>query len=322
MSLLPSATELVAAILREAEPGTVSLVGRSHECDWPEDLVNDLPVLTKSKIKWTSSADVDRQVREELDAGNGLYSLDENALRDVRPDVIVTQSLCKVCSVDYCLVQAIAFNLNPTPEIVDTNPSSIEDVVDDLRRIGKGIGQQSAGEKAARRLQQRIDAASSSSLKKNLIVNTYSIPAIAFLEWTDPLFVGGHWTPQLIELAGATHPLNPCLEARGAHKSRTVSQEEFSEADPDIIIIAPCGLNLKEARAEATALEKQDWWKSLRAVQDGMVWVVDGNQMFNRPGPRLVEALEWLVSVVKKTHSLEDHGVHEFPAEQLVLAQR
>ena len=166
-------------------------------------------MLTASKIKFTTSADVDRQVKEELGAGNGLYSVDTPLLRTLRPDVIVTQSLCKVCSVDYCKVEAIAEGMDPRPSLVDTNPTSLEEVLRDLRRVGTALGLADAAERAAARLQARIDAAVAEAKALGQSEGG-SPPKVGFCEWTDPIFVGGHWTPQLIEMAGAQHPLNPC----------------------------------------------------------------------------------------------------------------
>ena len=323
VSLLPSATELIAVVLKEAEPNAAVLVGRSHECDWPEDLVNGLPMLTSSKIRWTSSADVDRQVREQLSTSNGLYSVDEELLQSLKPDVIVTQSLCKVCSVDYCLVEAISTRLDPSPKVVDTNPTNLEDVLQDLRRIGYAIGLSSAGEKAAQKLENRINAVAKipwnvSLREKNTTNGGVDRPAskvVGFMEWTEPIFVGGHWTPQIIELAGGLHPLNPCLSpGKGAGKSITVTTQDFKAIDPDVIVIAPCGLDLTKTKEEVDPLTKEDWWKSMRAVQNKDVWIVDGNQMFNRPGPRLIEALEWLVPLLE---GRLDDLPKDFPAERL-----
>ena len=282
----------------------------SHECDYPT-CYSTLPTLTASKIKATTSADIDTQVREQLAAGKGLYSVDTALLTDLRPDVIVTQSLCKVCSVDYCLVEDIASHLHPRPRLVDTNPTSLEEVLRDVQRVADAMGLSTAGESAVARLQQRIDAAvavASNALKKNN--GGYKRPVVGFCEWTDPIFCGGHWTPQLIELAGGSHPLNPCTKNSssndgssgiggiGVGPSFTVSGEDFAAVDPDVIVIACCGFDIPTTVKEMTSLVTQPWWQGLKAVVNQQVWVVDGNQMFNRPGPRLVDALEWLVAVL------------------------
>lgn len=318
VSLLPSATELIAYIIQEhrhtTQTGDASLpsidaqlVGVSHECDHPEDMgVLDLPHLTSSTITFTDSKDVDAQVRKHLDTGEGLYSVDVELLKTLQPDVIVTQSLCKVCSVDYCVVESLASGMDPQPRLVDTNPQNLEQVLEDITKIGEALCVPEAAKRLRDRLEYRI-ATVASVTKSNS-----SLPRknVALLEWTDPIFVGGHWTPQLLRIAGAEHPLNPCTaEGQGAGKSITVEVDALTQSNPDIIIIAPCGLNMEKTLEEAQAcLFSKPWWKEKIHAK---VYCVDGNQMFNRPGPRLVDALEWLC------HILQNHpspGVENFPA--------
>lgn len=329
-SLLPSATELIHVVIEEAKAMAggadigVELVGReflklpcpspplrphlttrpslpaprspgSHECDWPPE-VTSLPALTASTIKFTTSADVDRQVRDELATGAGLYSVDAPLLASLRPTVVVTQSLCKVCSVDYCKVEAIAAGLNPPPALVDTNPTCLAEVIRDLRRVAAALGLEAAGEAAAGKLEARVGAAVGAAAR---LKPPRARPLrVGFCEWTDPIFCGGHWTPELIELAGGVHPLNPCTSFKGAPASFAVAGDNFAAVDPDVIVVACCGLDIPTTRREMAPLVGQPWWPGLSAVRGGRVWVVDGNQMFNRPGPRLVDALEWLVAVL------------------------
>jgi iron complex transport system substrate-binding protein len=354
ISLLPSATELIHSVLEEAQrqagdiPINVELVGRSHECDWPE-LYSNLPMLTASKIKSTTSEDIDRQVREQLAAGNGLYSVDKDVLIKLKPDVIVTQSLCKVCSVDYCLVEDITSGMSPKPILVDTNPQNVSEVLRDLRRVAAALGLKTAGDAAVAKLEQRIINAMTLAVDAKKEKNIDTDTKVGFLEWTVPIFCGGHWTPQIIEMAGASHPLNPCKcdtigttndtsdllkggndigfseddtlmsskgRSRGAGPSFTVPQEDFVALDPDVIVVACCGFDIPRTKQEMKpALTENAWWKELRAVKEGRVWVVDGNQMFNRPGPRLVDALEWLVSMLYGMSEVCPVG---FPAEKWV----
>lgn len=319
VSLLPSATELIHSVLEEAQrlagdtKINAQLVGRSHECDWPEEYGN-LPMLTASKIQSTTSDDIDKQVREQLAAGKGLYTVDKELLIKLKPDVIVTQSLCKVCSVDYCLVEDITSGMSPKPLLVDTNPSSLSEVLRDLHRVASALGLEPAGEAAVAKLTQRINNAkhAASNAKKE------KTSKVGFLEWTVPIFCGGHWTPEIIEMAGASHPLNPCGydtsgSNLGAGPSFTVPPEDFVALDPDVIVIAPCGFDIPRTKLEMPALVENSWWKELRAVKEKNVWVVDGNQMFNRPGPRLVDALEWLVSVLYNIPEICSPG---FPVEK------
>jgi ABC-type Fe3+-hydroxamate transport system substrate-binding protein len=295
-SLLPSATEILCAI----EGGSELLVGRSHECDFPAPPqhagLQRLPVLTSQKTHATTSADIDRQVREALhkDGGDGadagaasasLYSLDGDLLRKLRPDVILTQDLCEVCSIDLNAVRAIARELNPQPAIISLNPASLEDVFDDVLRVGEAVGLGPAARETVVALRERYWSARD-------FVNPYIEGAeVAFLEWMDPLFCAGHWTPQLIETAGGRHSLN-----RAGEKSRRIAIEELVEVMPQRLIICPCGYTIEHTQRELDTLTSQRWWRTLPAVQDGEVVIVDGSAMFNRPGPRLVEAYCWLVS--------------------------
>lgn len=331
VSLLPSATETLGAILSSGTQGRgggggnvsgpiahVELIGRSHECDHP-DWAHDLPVLTRPATDFVSegAAGVDRAVSEALASGRSLYSLDEELLARLRPDLILTQNLCEVCSIDLATVRRVAGRITPAPGIVSLNPGSFEAVLDDVLTVGAATGLGPEAERVVAALRERLGRAAD-------FVNPYADgPSVAFLEWTDPLFVGGHWTPQLIEMAGGRHPLNPTGERaalveagrsrfagadgaeptdpapvggfRGAGKSRRVTREELIESAPEALIVCPCGLSLAQAREEASRLLEQRWVRELPAVRAGRVAVVDGNQMFNRPGPRLVDAFEWLV---------------------------
>ncbi|KDO19936.1 hypothetical protein SPRG_14843 [Saprolegnia parasitica CBS 223.65] len=321
VSLLPSATELVYYVLcqlDEDDPAGAphaQLVGRSHECDWPEALVAGVPMLTASQIKFTTSAEVDAQVRAQLSTGVGLYSVRLELLQSLSPDFIVTQSLCKVCSVDYCMVDELTAGMSPRPVLIDTNPMSVNDVLADIRRIATTLGFHDAGQRVVAALQRRIDVA-------RAIVAAKLLPgmrrrSIGFCEWTDPIFCGGHWTPQLIEMAGAVHPLNvtTCGPETGAHPSRSIPASEFIASDPDIIVVAPCGLDMDATKRELAPLIHHAWWKQLRAVREGRVYLVNGNHMFNRPGPRLVDALEWLVAMLWDVPSA---CAFDFPAEKWV----
>lgn len=299
ISLLPSATESLCAI-----GGEHLLVGRSHECDYPET-VKRLPVLTSQSIPAdlaTDPAAIDAKVREQLASGQSLYTVHEQLLRDLKPDLILTQDLCEVCSIDLKAVRRIADSLSPRPEIVSLNPQTFEGVLDDLYTIGVACSFEKQAVETVARLRERMFAAAE-------FVNAFEDgPSVVFLEWTDPLFVGGHWTPQLIERAGARHPLNapipkenagaatgPQMAERIAGKSIRVAPEVVEALNPDAIIIAPCGMNLAHTRTCAHALAQQAWFANLKAARTGRVALVDGNQMFNRPGPRLVDAFEFLV---------------------------
>jgi ABC-type Fe3+-hydroxamate transport system substrate-binding protein len=299
VSLLPSATEILDAI-----GGITLLVGKSHECDHPAEVAR-LPVLTASRTRFTTAAAVDREVSAMLagaDAATSLYHLDTDRLRDLRPDVILTQDLCRVCSIDLAAVRGAISDLSPRPNVVSLNPTTFEGMLDDAMRIGAAVGLEAQAREAVVRMRERFHAAADH-------VNAFTDPVrVLFMEWTDPVFVGGHWTPQLIERAGGAHTLNPTRPiagsgdgagAQGAFReagpSRRVTAEEIVDSAPEVVIIAPCGLALDEVRAEARTLMGQQWFQSLPAARGGRIALVDGNQMFNRPGPRLVDAFEFLV---------------------------
>ncbi|MFG0329901.1 MAG: ABC transporter substrate-binding protein [Phycisphaerales bacterium] len=306
VSLLPSATETLAAI------GAADLlVGRSHECDWPASIA-DRPVLTAQRVDPdASSAEIDRQVHEQFESGGAtsLYTIDEARLRALEPDLILTQDLCEVCSIDLNTVRRIAADLSPTPEIVSLNPTSLEEVFDDLLRVGEAVDRPDDAKRAMVELRERYFSAKDH-------VNAYMTgPEVAFLEWIDPIFVGGHWTPQLIEAAGGTHSLNP----PGA-KSRAVEPLELVEAQPEWLVVAPCGMTLERvARELDEIIPASRWWNTLPAVADGRVALVDGSAMFNRPGPRLVDAFEWLVGWL---HDRPDLIPVDFPWRPLAGAPR
>lgn len=322
VSLLPSATETLLTLtgwrgrlhgLGLSEDSGVQLVGRSHECDWPAmDALRRVPVLTGARTTFTTSAAVDAAVREQLATGESLYTLDTRLLEALRPDVILTQDLCAVCSIDLATVRAAAARMTardggPT-RIVSLNPRTFEDVLEDVSRIGEAVGLAARAMEVTVGLRER-------AYRAEEYVNPYADgPSVAVLEWTEPLFAGGHWTPQMVERAGGRHPLNPTMAVgdtgaaagpigqtmRRAGKSVVVSVEALAESRPEYVVIAPCGLTLEQAWQETEMLARRGWWGALPAVRAGRVAVVDGNQMFNRPGPRVVDALEFLVGFVNE----------------------
>jgi len=310
VSLLPSATELLDAV------GAISLlVGKSHECDAPASIAH-LPILTRQRIDPNSSSStIDAEVSKALAAGESLYTLDEQTLAELRPDVILTQDLCEVCSIDLAAVARVASKLSTNPTIISLNPHTVEDVIDDLLRVGEAVGVRERAMHVAVTMRERLYAAQEyvSSLEEG--------PVVLFLEWTDPPFCAGHWTVQLIERAGGRHPFNPTVApsglgaaagfqqgARKAGKSTRLDLAAILAAQPEAIVIAPCGFDLDRAIACTRELQTQPWWRELPAVRSGRVAIVDGNQMFNRPGPRLVEAFEFLVGFLQQRDELIPRG--------------
>jgi ABC-type Fe3+-hydroxamate transport system substrate-binding protein len=268
-------------------------------------------VLTKARTVGHDPADLDRQVREAAQAGTSLYELDVDLLKALAPDVILTQDLCSACSVDLSAVRRAAGAMPRPPTIVSLSPETVEGVLDDVLRVGEAIGIVEAATRAAVAMRERLFAASEH-------VNPFDDgPSVAFLEWTSPLFVGGHWVPQLIERAGGRHPLNPTvaretagaaigpqMAARFAGKSVTASADAFAASKPDWIIICPCGVELHAAIVMAKGLAQHAWFRETPAARFGRVVVVDGNQMFARPGPRLADAFEFLIGLLNERPDL------------------
>jgi iron complex transport system substrate-binding protein len=283
VSLLPSATEIVAALGCSDQ-----LVGISHECDYPARIAQ-LPRVTQCEIHGADlpSAQIDAWVRETLASRGTLYTLDEQLVRDLRPDVILTQQLCDVCAVNYGSVAAFARSLTSPPLVVNLQPATLDEVLGDIGRVGVALGMAATAEALMRELRDRVQRVSTRTAA------AASRPTCFLMEWTDPPFCGGHWNPQLVGLAGGIDPIG-----RAGQPSRRVSWDEIEAADPDLIVLALCGNSQPRAVHEAAALAANPRWTRLRAVRGGHVVAVDGNAYFSRPGPRIVDSLEMLAAIV------------------------
>ena len=283
VSLLPSASEIVCAL------GFGDyLVGRSHECDYPE-AVGALPVCSRPRIRVdTSSAEIDRSVKAIVSKGLSVYEIDEEVLRELAPDFIVTQTQCEVCAVSERDVQDAVSNwLDGRGEIVSLNPNRLDDVWADMRRVAAALGDPGKGEAVVAGLRERMSdlAARTQNLDRR--------PTVAVVEWIEPLMAAGNWMPELVAMAGGTN----LFGETGAH-SPWMTFEALRESDPDVIVVTPCGFDLRRTRDEMPPLSAHDGWQSLRAVREGRVYLTDGHHFFNRPGPRLVESLEILSEVL------------------------
>ncbi|MBV8365342.1 MAG: cobalamin-binding protein [Candidatus Eremiobacteraeota bacterium] len=285
VSLLPSATEIVYALGAGDE-----LVGVTHECDYPPQ-ARSKTALTASSLPPASTADaaaIDRHVRERLHAGSSIYSLDAALLAQLEPDLIITQELCPVCAVSYEQVGTAIKRLRTDPRLVALEPSSLEDVYRTIESIGELIDRRDAARRLVAGLQVRERA-----LRACAAQVEEPLPRVLVLEWTDPPMGGGHWTPGLVELAGG----DPVLAHRGADSQR-LEWDAIAAADPDVIIVAPCGFDLNAALRAVRALADLPQWRSLRAVRGGRVAVVDGNAYVNRPGPRLIDSAEIFAAAI------------------------
>lgn len=284
VSLLPSATEMVCAVGAREQ-----LVGVSHECDFPADVVG-LPVLTSAKIlPMASSGAIDRSVRQVLKDALAVYDVDVDGLREVRPDVIVTQDLCDVCAVSYDDVCRAAQSLgNPQLEIVNLHPEVLGDVWAGVCQVGAALGRDAQAQAAVAALQARVNA-----VEERAAAAT-DLPRVLSIEWLDPVMIGGMWMPELIALAGG----QPLVTSPGEH-APTLDRDALRAIDPEVVVIKPCGFalerTLKEADLVRAVLADTGW----TAVRDGRVYVADGNAYFNRPGPRIADSLELLAACVQ-----------------------
>ena len=275
VSLLPSATEILFGIGAGSE-----VVGVTHECDFPAEALA-LPKLTAAAgPAMQAPQEIDRHVRAAVHAGSSLYHLDAQLLDRLEPDLIVTQELCPVCAVSYEIVTAAARRLRCDPRVVSLEPRSLDDVFGNIELLGGITGRAEGASRLIAGLTSRVEALQH---RKGSRAGARTL----VLEWTDPPMSAGHWIPGLIELAGGT----PILAHPGANSQR-IGWNEIAAADPDAIVIAPCGLDLAATQRALALLDSVAEWRSLRALQRGRVLPMDGNAYMSRPGPRLVDSAE------------------------------
>jgi len=282
VSLIASATEIVCRLGLEQH-----LVGRSHECDYPES-IKALPVCTRPKFDVEgSSREIDQRVKGIVQDGLSVYHVDGERLRELEPDVIVTQSQCEVCAVSLRDVErAVCAWLQKCPRLVSLAPNALADVWADIENVAEALGAPDRGTEVVTELRERMAAitARAGTLRPR--------PTVACIEWIDPLMAAGNWVPELVEMAGGTN----LFGTAGKH-APWMTWEQLCQSGPDIIVLLPCGFDIARCRREVPLLESRPEWPRLRAVQTGRVFVTDGNQYFNRPGPRLVESLEILTEL-------------------------
>lgn len=280
ISLIPSATEIVAALGCGDH-----LVGRSHECDYPA-LVQDLPVCTAANLNSDRpSRVIHDQVTELLQSALGIYRLDLDQLKDLQPTHIVTQAQCEVCAVSLADVeQALTQITDQTTQVISLQPSLLAHVWQDMECVAIALGYDS--QSIVQQLQARITHC------QQQLQDIEHRPTVACIEWTDPLMIAGNWVPELVDLAGGV----PCLGTVGQHSS-WLTWEQLLAANPDIIVCMPCGFNLEQTAQATQELAQQPQWQQLKAVQNQQVYLTDGNQYFNRPGPRLVDSMELLAEI-------------------------
>ena len=283
LSLIASSTEIVCALGFEGQ-----LVGRSHECDFPTS-VQSLPFCTEPKFNVDgTSAEIDQRVKSILQEALSVYRIDEIKLKELKPDIIITQSQCEVCAVSMSDVnKAVSGLIGSKPQIVSLEPNQLTDVWNDINLVSEALKVPNEGKKLVRKLKQRIKNIEDEARK---IVKK---PTVACIEWIDPLMAAGNWMPELVELGGGIN-----LFGESGKHSPWMNWDNLKESDPDIILILPCGYNIERTNSEMTPLiEKPDWFQ-LKAVKNRQVYITDGNQYFNRPAPRLVESLEIIAEIL------------------------
>ena len=285
VSLIASATEIVCALGAEA-----SLVGRSHECDWPPS-VRRLPAVSRPAFATAgSSRAVDLALKERLSRALSVYEVDAALLKALRPDVILTQTQCEVCAVSPADVERAVCELAERPaRIVALEPNDLADVWADIGRVAEALGDGPGGGGAelVARLQARVGAIG------HRAAGLDGRPRVAVVEWIEPLMAAGNWMPDLVALAGGTN-----LFGEAGRHSPWMTWEALVASDPDVIVVSACGFGLERTRAEMPALAGRPDWPRLRAVAAGRVYLADGNAYFHRPGPRLVESLEILAELL------------------------
>jgi iron complex transport system substrate-binding protein len=283
ISLVPNGTEILFALGAGA-----MVVGVSHECDWPPE-ARRRPILTGSALTpGMSAAAIDAVVAAQVGSGRSLYTLDEARIAELAPDLIVTQELCPVCAVSTEQVDGAVRPLARCPEVLSLDPRRLGDVWDDIRRVGEATDRRTDAEALVGALKERL-AAVRRRVASRPAART---PRVLALEWLDPPFAGGHWVPEMIAAAGG----HDAIAAPG-DPSRRLTWEEVAAADPDVVVVMPCGFDEAGAQTQIDLVADRGEWRSLRAVREGRVHPVDANGCFSRPGPRLVDGIERLASL-------------------------
>ena len=286
VSLLPAATEIAAAL------GLMDrVVGVSHECDFPEE-ANARPRVThcavsRSRGTGLTSGEVDHWVRRALRDNGTIYTIDELLLRELCPDVILTQKLCDVCAVGYGTVARLAKSLPGRPKVVNLEPTSLSDIFDDIRRVAEACGMPERARGIINRLSERVEAV---QLRADRISNR---PRCFLMEWVDPPFCSGHWGPELVEIAGGCDSLG-----RKHRPSAQIDWKEVVDARPQVVVLALCGYDINRARRDYELLRNFPDFDSLPAAHDGEIYLVDASAYFARPGPRIVDSLEILAGIL------------------------
>jgi iron complex transport system substrate-binding protein len=296
VSLLPSATEILFALGLDAE-----VIGVSYDCDFPPQ-VSQLRVVVDSRIpQGLPSVEIDRQVREYVERGESLYIVNAGALKELAPDLVVTQDLCLVCAASPDDLAAVLANFEKRPKVLSLNPRNLGDVWDDISKVARETSRDDSAKKLLDEIKQRLH------VLKRQVEKISRRPRVAFLEWLDPFYVGGHWVPEMIALAGGEDVFGQL----GAPSFR-IEFKDIVAANPDIMVVAPCGYNAEQARKEYYAMTFPPEWDAIPAVRDGRVYAFEANAYASRPGPRLVTGVEALAKIFHPEIVVGDESARAF----------
>jgi iron complex transport system substrate-binding protein len=300
-SLLPSATEMLFALgLGD------SIAGVTHECDYPAEAAKKRVVVRPRIAGGLSAAEIDRRVSEAMARHESLYSIDVAALREIEPDLVITQDLCHVCAASPDDLGAAIATLPRTPRVLTLTPARLRDVWDDIRRVGEATGCVAEADEVVKGLEGRVAAVKSGmrGVKKR--------PRVACLEWLDPPYAGGHWIPEMVEIAGGEDVLG-----KAGLPSTQITWEAVLAAQPEVIVVMPCGYGLEQVEVQFAQMAPPKGWEELPAVQNGEVFCVDATNYFSRPGPRLADGVEILARVLHP-----ERATVEVPANSVHTARK
>lgn len=286
VSLLPSATEIACALGLEAQ-----LVGRSHECDYPS-AVESLPACTAPKYASDgTSYEIDQRVKAIVQEGLSVYRVDAELLNTLKPDVILTQDHCEVCAASYADVKrAVQQQTHSDVEIVSVSPTDLDGIFLSIEKISRTLKVEEKGVRLIQQITNDLNILQSETSR-------LPSPAVGCIEWIEPLMTAGNWMPELIEIAGG----KAVLAEAGTHSSG-IEWSSIQQADPDLLLIAPCGYDIDQTLKETEVLKAKPGWEQLEAVQNDRVYVMDGNRYFNRPGPRIVDSARILAEIFYPHH--------------------
>jgi iron complex transport system substrate-binding protein len=284
VSLLAAATEIVCALGLEDQ-----LVGRSHECDYPES-IKHLPVCSEVAFEdGLSSAEIDKKVKEILSDALSVYKVKRDVIRDLQPDVVITQTQCEVCAVSLKDVEDALCNLlDKDAQIVSLEPHDLNGIFESIKTVAQALNAPEKGEALLELLQERVD------LIRHKLKFVDNRPTVACIEWMEPLMISGNWVPEMVEIAGGKNTLG----VPGKH-SPFIKWEDIQLHDPDIIIVMPCGFSIERTMKEIDLLFNRPGFAHLKAAQNNQIYIADGNQYFNRSGPRIVDSIEILAEIIQ-----------------------